>query len=564
MCYLSFMKKFILFLSISLFFSGVYGQTEFISEPYQLNIKKKIEPPILDFIPGSLVFVDADGNNAINANESCKLKFQLENTGVGDGLSLKALVKVSGASSGITVATSTPINSCKKGGNMSYEIPISSNRQTVNGKLVLSIEIEEPNDLNTPVMQLEIATKSFVAPEVEVVDYTVFSNDGSTNLEVRKPFSLKLLVQNTGQGIAKDVTVKLLLPKNVLLFSGEELTPLGILQRGETRSVQYDLVLNASFEGTTLPIEATLHEFYGSYAQNWNHSFMLNQVLTTERVVVNAKQDEVVNVQVASLRSDVDKEIPNGLAPKSNRYALIIGNEDYSSKQPGLEKEVNVDFAEADASVFAEYAEKVLGYPKENIRLLTNATKGTMSQGVDWLVKIAQAQGDAEIMFYYSGHGLPEEVSKEPYLIPVDVSGTQVQNGLSLIDVYNQLAGSTAKKCVVVLDACFSGGARNKELTALKGIKVSASINEVPGNLVVLASSSGTQSSAVYKEKQHGYFTYFLLKNLKESKGQSSIERSMIEVTKNVRLKALDISKEQTPQILTGSDINESWKELTW
>ena len=350
----------------------------------------------------------------------------------------------------------------------------------------------------------------------------------------------------------------------MLLFSGEELTPLGILQRGETRSVQYDLVLNASFEGTTLPIEATLHEFYGSYAQNWNHSFMLNQVLTTERVVVNAKQDEVVNVQVASLRSDVDKEIPNGLAPKSNRYALIIGNEDYSSKQPGLEKEVNVDFAEADARVFAEYAEKVLGYPKENIRFLTNATKGTMSQGVDWLVKKAQAQGDAEIMFYYSGHGLPEEVSKEPYLIPVDVSGTQVQNGLSLIDVYNQLAGSTAKKCVVVLDACFSGGARNKELTALKGIKVSASINEVPGNLVVLASSSGTQSSAVYKEKQHGYFTYFLLKNLKESKGQSSIERSMIEVTKNVRLKALDISKEQTPQILTGSDINETWKELTW
>jgi uncharacterized caspase-like protein len=187
-----------------------------------------------------------------------------------------------------------------------------------------------------------------------------------------------------------------------------------------------------------------------------------------------------------------------------------------------------------------------------------------MSQGVDWLVKKAQAQGDAEIMFYYSGHGLPEEVSKEPYLIPVDVSGTQVQNGLSLIDVYNQLAGSTAKKCVVVLDACFSGGARNKELTALKGIKVSASINEVPGNLVVLASSSGTQSSAVYKEKQHGYFTYFLLKNLKESKGQSSIERSMIEITKNLRLKALYISKEQTPQILTGRDINESWKELTW
>ncbi|MFM2196119.1 MAG: hypothetical protein RL092_1719, partial [Bacteroidota bacterium] len=217
-----------------------------------------------------------------------------------------------------------------------------------------------------------------------------------------------------------------------------------------------------------------------------------------------------------------------------------------------------------DARVFAEYAEKVLGYPKENIRLLTDATKGTMSQGVDWLVKKAQAQGDAEIIFYYSGHGLPEEVSKEPYLIPVDVSGTQVQNGLSLITVYELLAQSSAKKCVVVLDACFSGGARNKELTALKGVKVKASVDEVPGNILVLASSSGTQSSAVYKEKQHGYFTYFLLKNLKENKGQNTVESTMTEVTKNVRLKALDISKEQTPQALPGLEIESSWKELKW
>jgi hypothetical protein len=114
------------------------------------------------------------------------------------------------------------------------------------------------------------------------------------------------------------------------------------------------------------------------------------------------------------------------------------------------------------------------------------------------------------------------------------------------------------------LDACFSGGARNKELTALKGVKVKASVDEVPGNILVLASSSGAQSSAVYKEKQHGYFTYFLLKNLKENKGQNTIESTMTEVTKNVRLKALDISKEQTPQALPGLDINSYWKELKW
>ena len=558
------MKKLILILFALPVVCIALGQTEFISDPYTLSIKKKVEPPILDFVPGSLQFVDADGNHAINANEQCFLKFKLQNSGVGDGLNLKALVKISGTTAGIAVATSTSLSTCKKGASMDYEIPITASQNTANGKIVVSLEIDEPNGFNTPTMQLEIDTKVFQSPDVKVVDYVVFSNNGSTNLELRKPFSLQLLVQNTGQGVAKNVTVRLPVPNNVFMQSGDELNTIGTLQPGETRSVEYEFILNTKFEGNTLPLVATVHESYGMYAENWSQSFMLNQALAAERMVITSQEDEKQDIQVASLRSDVDKDIPTGIASKQNRYALIIGNEDYSSKQPGLEKEVNVDFAANDARVFAEYAEKVLGYPKENIRLLTDATKGTMSQGVDWLVKKAQAQGDAEIIFYYSGHGLPEEISKEPYLIPVDVSGTQVQNGLSLITVYELLAQSTAKKCVVVLDACFSGGARNKELTALKGVKVKASVDEVPGNILVLASSSGAQSSAVYKEKQHGYFTYFLLKNLKENKGQNTIESTMTEVTKNVRLKALDISKEQTPQALPGLDINSYWKELKW
>jgi hypothetical protein len=558
------MKKLILILLVFPIACFAIGQTEFISDPYTLSIKKKIEPPILDFVAGSVQFKDADGNNAINANEACSVDFVLQNTGSGDGLNLRALVKVSGSTSGLTVASSTAIDNCAKDKSISYSIPISSNMNTVDGKIEISIDIEEPNGLNPPIQLLEIDTKKFVAPMVSVVDFVLTSEDGSKSLELRKKIILQLLVQNTGQGFARNVSVKLPFPENVLAVNAEENILIGNLSPGETRSVEYEFILNSKFVGTNLTLAADISESYGKYATDWTHAFALNQALAAERMVITSREDEKQDIQIASLRSDVDKDIPSGLSSKQNRYALIIGNEDYSSKQPGLEKEVNVDFAANDARVFAEYAEKVLGYPKENIRLLTDATKGTMSQGVDWLVKKAQAQGDAEIIFYYSGHGLPEEVSKEPYLIPVDVSGTQVQNGLSLITVYELLAQSTAKKCVVVLDACFSGGARNKELTALKGVKVRASVDEVPGNILVLASSSGTQSSAVYKEKQHGYFTYFLLKNLKENKGQNTVESTMTEVTKNVRLKALDISKEQTPQALPGLEIESSWKELKW
>ena len=68
------------------------------------------------------------------------------------------------------------------------------------------------------------------------------------------------------------------------------------------------------------------------------------------------------------------------------------------------------------------------------------------------------------------------------------------------------------------LDACFSGGARNESLVAMKGLKIRPKEEDVSGNTVVFASSSGNESS-VYREKRHGYFTYFLLKKLQESKG---------------------------------------------
>jgi len=559
------MKKLLVFLFSIILFHSLVAQTEAVSPTYTFSIKKKVEPPILDFVAGSVQFKDADGNNAINANEQCSIEFQLQNTGTGDGLNLKALVKVVGSISGITLATSTPLAVCGKGKSVSYSLPISSNMNTVDGTIEISIDIDEPNGFNPPIVNLEIDTKKFVAPAVAVVDHVVFSNNGSTVLELRKPFALQLLVQNTGQGAAKDVTVKLPVPENVFMQSGDEITTIGTLQPGETRSIEYEFILNAKFTGTSLKLTADVNESNGKFATDWTHSFALNQALAAEKMVVTSKQEAGVDIQVASLRSDVDKDIPLGIAKNKKKYALIIGNEDYSKYQTTLDKEVNVDFAANDALVFAEYCEKTLGFPKENIMIVVDGTKGQMSQKLAQLVRFAEVEnGQAELMFYYSGHGLPEEGTNIPYLIPVDVSGTQPTNGIALTYVYDELAKFKTKKTTVILDACFSGGARNKELVSMKGVKVKAKVDAVPGNLVVLASSSGNEASAVYREKQHGYFTYFLLKNLQANKGQGNLENIITEVSQNVAREAARVGKNQTPNVLPGAEIGEGWKILGW
>ena len=68
------------------------------------------------------------------------------------------------------------------------------------------------------------------------------------------------------------------------------------------------------------------------------------------------------------------KNIPSIQTKNPNKFALIIGNEDYTSRQTGLTSESNVAFAVNDAKIFKEYCVNTFGVLEENIQFLTNAT----------------------------------------------------------------------------------------------------------------------------------------------------------------------------------------------
>ncbi len=315
-------------------------------------------------------------------------------------------------------------------------------------------------------------------------------------------------------------------------------------------------------------IDAKLKDKTFTYDSNTKVNYGVYDIAYSfDAIKLDIKQDNSVKqntTQVTSMKvgkSEVDTEIPTN-TPISNRYALIIGNEDYNSFQTGLNSEINVDYAINDAVVFKEYMVKTIGVPEKQVKYLKNATYGQMSQGIAWINNLAKIEnGNAELIFYYSGHGLPDDATKEPYLIPVDVSGTNVTSGIKLTDVYKKLNEYPAKKVTVFLDACFSGGARNQGLVAMKGVKVKAKESAATGNMVVFTSSSGDESSAVYREKQHGYFTYFLLKKLQESKGKVSYKEMATYLISSVTKETGLISKNQTPTVSYSPTIEGQWEE---
>ena len=177
-----------------------------------------------------------------------------------------------------------------------------------------------------------------------------------------------------------------------------------------------------------------------------------------------------------------------------------------------------------------------------------------MRNSLDKIKRLAKVSPDKlELIVYYAGHGQVDGETKESYLIPVDVSLTSPTSGMRLEDFYAEISSCKAEKTMVFLDACYSGVGR--------GIIIRPKDTPVKGNLVVMTATSSTQRSMPYQEKNHGLFTYFLLKTLKDGGSSMSIGQLYDQVSETVKTKSILINNaEQTPELLNGPDIAPDWK----
>lgn len=289
-------------------------------------------------------------------------------------------------------------------------------------------------------------------------------------------------------------------------------------------------------------------------------------LIKQEKMDREKKSEPATATQVVDTRpkSDVDIDIPQRCTlPNRNRYALIIGNEDYKSHQMGLSNESNVDFAINDASSFRNYARNVFCVPDENIIFLTDARAVEMHRAIEKISLLVElAKGNAEVIFFFAGHGFPDEVTKEPYIMPVDVSGNDLRFAIKVSDLYKKFTEHPHQRVTVFLDACFTGGARNQGLLAARAVRVRPKEDVLQGNVVVFSASSGQESSLPYKDQQHGMFTYHLLKKLKETSGNISYgDLSDYIVTEVARRSILINNKPQNPQVNVSHQAMDSWKE---
>ena len=204
--------------------------------------------------------------------------------------------------------------------------------------------------------------------------------------------------------------------------NGDDVALTAVTFKDGDKTYTYDSNTKAKYAVTEIdynfkPIELAMTE-----GDNINYTFnpleeMAQRVVTTPEQDLSKRQNGVTveqkKLSVGGL-ADVDTDIPSGAQAANNTFAVIIGNENYSQVS-------KVPYALNDAKIFATYCQKTLGLPQKNIKTYTDATFGILLSAVDNIKKIAEAyKGNLNVIFYYAGHGLPNEDSKDAFLLRAD------------------------------------------------------------------------------------------------------------------------------------------------
>ena len=317
-----------------------------------------------------------------------------------------------------------------------------------------------------------------------------------------------------------------------------------MLDPGESMTTSATFEIPATYPATTLDIKGSLsRSIYGAAPLAVERTYQVTPLATTP---------------VAPLPSvavvDVEKKIPKG-EKNPNAYAVVFGIEQYKNVS-------SVTYARRDAYWMREYFAKTLGVPEENIYYKTDIDAGkaefdkVFSPG-GWLDKRI-GDGRSDLYIYYAGHGAPDFNSRTAFLIPYDGDPNYAsQTGYSIDKMTANLSQLEARSVTVFLDACFSGANRENEILLAGARPVFLDVNTaVAANVTLFSAASGNQISSSWAEKQHGIFSYWLMKGMQGSADANRDNRLTVEelggfIRNNVSKTAGKLDREQTPVLQT-------------
>lgn len=257
-------------------------------------------------------------------------------------------------------------------------------------------------------------------------------------------------------------------------------------------------------------------------------------------------------------KSDIDVDIPVDSIQNLYTFVLVISNENYQFVD-------KVSYALNDGRSFIDYCRKTLGVPRKNIIEVSDASYLSMQGKINNFCDLAKEYGAAaRVIVYYSGHGVPNMDTQEAFMLAIDGSPLNMSGVIKLDSFYDQLASTGVKNVSVFLDCCFSGASKaGNMLVSARGTVIKPRDCDPRENMVVMTACSGDEIAFPYSDQHHGMFTYFLLKKLKETRGEASLGEIFEYVKNNVRRQTLhEKQRLQIPSVNFADALTDTWQSL--
>ncbi len=238
------------------------------------------------------------------------------------------------------------------------------------------------------------------------------------------------------------------------------------------------------------------------------------------------------------------------LPAQRDAYAIVVGIERYLTQIP------NATYARRDAYAVKRHLQ-AMGFAERHIHMIVDrhATQAALKSELRWLRN--NTDKNSLVFFYFSGHGAPDPASREAYLVTSDTRLDDLaDSAFPLKDLYRSLDRLPAGHVIVALDSCFSGAGGRSVLET--GSRPLVTVRTGTGNLgktVALAAAANDQISGILRRKEHGVFTYYLLRSFnRKFSGAKDQGIPLSEIYAYVKPRVEDASRRhnrtQVPQIL--------------
>ncbi len=339
--------------------------------------------------------------------------------------------------------------------------------------------------------------------------------NGDCKVQPGEIVQLAVTFKNLGKGPCKNLFAKFYaISDYVSVVDQDVVQTFYDLQRSQsqTLNLKFKVSNNCSLERISFKVDIT--DELGRLAE----SVPLSVPLYTRIAPINKDNDGQIsftfNVREQNY-DDINNFFPITLQNSRNVAAVMIGVEGYANLPKAI-------YATNDAKIMRQYLIKVMNVPQGNV--VSAANQNATLQRIKNILRPGgelATRARTNVIFYFSGFGICDPVSKEPYIMLYDSKDSDVAGTcFSVKEIVSSLQSIVSGNVICIFETSFAGLSRNGKSLG------SASDNQdwaycrypsvTDNRTCVLYATSGKAYNPMVERTSHGMFTHYLLTAMHE------------------------------------------------